>query len=131
MTGQEINSPPSNSTNNHDNIDRSLSEDTVTPFPPTSSQKLHRSHSIQDQLNRPPKVNPAQWGHSISKSYGGNDWPLPATGNNPNSPTFSSGTAENGRTMEFTALSNDQLWPAQNAPKKRGPKPKNEPATTV
>lgn len=111
--GQENNSP----------------DDTITPLANPSS-RLFRSQSIQDQLNRPPRVTPAHWGHSLSKSYGGNDWPLPASGSI-GSPTFSNGPAEKGEPMDVTPIPSDQLWPSSNTAKKRGPKPKNEPAATV
>jgi hypothetical protein len=108
----------------------SSSEDTAsTPLPATLAQKHQRSQSIEDQLHRTPKVNPTQWGHSLSKSYGGSDWPLPTPGNI-NSPPFSGSSPENGQAMDFKALVPDQ-WTIQSTPKKRGPKPKNEPAATV
>ena len=33
--------------------------------------------------------------------------------------------------MYSVAVASDQLWSESNGPKKRGPKPKNEPAATV
>lgn len=115
---------------NHNNPN--LCDDTISPLPRTT-QLLYRSQSIQEQLNRTtPKITPAHWGHLSSKSLGGNDWPLPASGTTiPNTYTIPS---EDGQMMDFTMtgnVGNDQFNPPQNLPKKRGPKPKNEPAATV
>ena len=95
------------------------------------SPRLYRSQSIQDQLNKTPRVNP-HWGHSLSRSHGGNDWPLPASPTS-SSPTYISPlTPTVAQQAMFTAgLTNEQAFPETGGPKKRGPKPKNEPAATV
>ena len=106
---------------------------TNTPQFSQPSRVHFRSQSISDQLNKTPRVTP-NWGHSLSKSYGGSDWPLPASDNSTAVSTPASTLAPNIHTPMFsTPASNDPLWSEQqsNGPKKRGPKPKNEPAATV
>ena len=104
-----------------------------TPVSNNSNQasRLYRSQSITEQLNKTPRVTP-NWGHSLSKSYGGSDWPLPAS---QSSTTVSSpgsiGPPTIQRAMFGVDSSNEQLRSDSTGPKKRGPKPKNELAMTV
>lgn len=100
---------------------------------PSKNQRsrLFRSQSITDQLNKTPRVAP-NWGHSLSKSYGGNDWPLPASkATNPGSSPHFAGLVTLENNMYSMDVVNEQARPASKAPKKRGPKPKNEPAASV
>jgi len=99
----------------------------------SSSSRLFRSQSITEQLNKTPRVTP-NWGHSLSKSYGGSDWPLPASESSTNTAVSTPGSVGYStikKDMYTASDTSDQLWSEQNGPKKRGPKPKNEPATTV
>jgi hypothetical protein len=104
--------------------------DTPTGNNSHQASRLYRSQSITEQLNKTPRVTP-NWGHSLSKSYGGNDWPLPASESSTASTPGSIGPPIVHTGMFAVESSNDQLWSDSTGQKKRGPKPKNEPAATV
>jgi hypothetical protein len=83
-----------------------------------------RSQSTSADFVKPPPVKP-QWGHSHSKSHG-NDWPLPALSES----TAGSSAGSPGVAWMFFSDEKSDL-PLDAGPKKRGPKPKGEPAATV
>jgi hypothetical protein len=105
------------------------------PVATTQSPRLYRSPSFTDQLNQSPRY-PPPWGHTLPKAYSGTDWPLPPEADD--STTSNSTPGDTGITgthqgmFSFSPMTEDKASdPERPAPKKRGPKPKNEPAQSV
>jgi hypothetical protein len=126
--------PPPNFKLQRDVTDTSATVDPDNPILASQrdqSARLFRSQSITDQINKTPRVTP-HWGHSLSRSYGGNDWPLPASDSTTAASTpGSSGFSGTPKEMFSLGFGGDDPIFAEHGPKKRGPKPKNEPALTV
>jgi hypothetical protein len=111
---------------------RAIDNTNTLNAPNIAPSRLARSQSINDQLSKTPRVSP-NWGHSLSRSYGGTDWPLPASSESTSavSTPLSLPQPQPPHDMYAVALSNETPWTDQAGAKKRGPKPKNEPAATV